>query len=207
MPGPRVIEQDNYEVALKLARDKWRTQDPESQAHRCGASFRREESQAGLIFFGAECVVTHPDGIVRSQGDATQPTTWEQILILHYVTSDGPVSESEKLIAYSEIPDGKFYDAAYQKRTRNYLIGVFGKRPEAFEKAGIALGAEPVAMGDIAFRITCFPRVRLHLVMWRGDDEFPPDASILLEERISSYLDVKDSAVLGGLAVNRFAKV
>lgn len=205
---PTVIEQDNYEVALKLTQEKWRAQEPTEQSRRCGADFVEQggEAIASLLFLYRQVEVTHPGGEVRFASAEGQPAIWEQILILHYLTSEGELSSSEKLIAYSELPDGKFYDAAYQKRTKNYLLGVFGRAPDLLRATAEAVGAEFTEMGDISFRVQAFPNLRLQIIMWRGDDEFPPDASILLEERIQSYLNAEDVAVLGGMAVGLLAK-
>ncbi len=127
-PRPAVIEQDNYEVALKLARENWRKLDPALQAELCGAGFSVSSGQARLAlpFLGRPTEVTHPEGEVRFAKKEEEPAMWEQILVLHYLASNKPVPDSEKLIAFSEIPDGRFYDAAYQKRTRNFLLGVCG---------------------------------------------------------------------------------
>ena len=41
-----------------------------------------------------------------------------------------------------------------------------------------------------------FPRVPITLVLWRGDDEFPPDGNILFDRSISDYLTTEDVNVL-----------
>jgi len=54
--------------------------------------------------------------------------------------------------------------------------------------------------------VRAFPLVDVHVLLWRGDDEFPPDASVLLGERIRGFLDAEDTAVLAGLVVSYLAK-
>ena len=39
---------------------------------------------------------------------------------------------------------------------------------------------------------TAFPRAPLTYVLWKGDDEFPPDASILFDSTVSDYLSNDD---------------
>jgi len=208
MSKPQIIEQDNYEVALKIARDKWAKQDLAVQAQRCNAEIRQSGDQTTVVldFLYTKCEVTHPDGQVRFAEKEGEPDIWEQILMLHYIGSDFPLVQSEKVIAYSEIPDGKFYDAAYKKRTRGFMLKVFGDRPDAMLAAAKSLGATQADMGDVSACVRAFPNINLYLVMWRGDDEFPPDASILLEDRIQGFLDAEDIAVLGGITVSRVVK-
>lgn len=206
---PELIEQDNYEVALDLALQKWKLLDPHRQANRSGAQVRETEQGETLVslcYIGQNIEVTHPGGVVRRVGAESPPPLWEQILILHYLCSDRPIPNSDRVIAYSEIPDGRFYDAAYQRRTKLYLLKVFGSDPDRIVKAGKIIGAEPAEFGDRAIRVRAFPYADLYLVLWRGDDEFPADASVLMGERIQGFLDAEDIAVLAGLVVSYAAK-
>ena len=191
-----------------MVREKWRKQDPALQAKRCGAGFflSGDEKIVKLPFFGQIMEATHPEGDVKSAESGEKPPISEQILILHYLSSDYPFPETDKLIAYSEIPDGKFYDAPYQKRTRNYLLGVFGTRLETLKAAAKMLDAEFEDRGDIAFSLEAFPKVRVHFVCWEGDDEFEPEASVLWENSVQAFLDAESIAVLGTMAVGRLAK-
>lgn len=206
---PELIEQDNYEVALGLALEKWKSVDPRRQAARSGAHVREiEESETFVLlsYIGQEIEVTHPGGVVRRVGEETPPPLWEQILILHYLCSQRPIPDSDRVIAYSEIPDGRFYDAAYQRRTKLFLLKVFGSDPDRIVEAGKTIGAEPAEFGDRSIRVRAFPYADLYLVLWRGDDEFPADASVLMGERIQGFLDAEDIAVLAGLVVSYAAK-
>jgi hypothetical protein len=207
---PELIEQDNYEVALNLAIEKWNSLDPQRQADRSGAQFRENEEGeliVSLSYIGQSIEVTHPGGVVRRIGaEETPPPLWEQILILHYLCSERPIPDSDRVIAYSEIPDGRFYDAAYQRRTKLFLLKVFGDDPDRIVEAGEIIGAEPAAFGDRAIHVRAFPFADVYLVLWRGDDEFPADASVLLGERMQGFLDAEDTAVLAGLVVSYAAK-
>lgn len=165
-----------------------------------------QERVISLNFLGQSVQVTHPWGIVRrADGEAALPL-WEQILVLHYLCSERPIPASNRVIAYSEVPDGKFYDQAYQKRTKLYLLKVFGADPNRLLPASRSLDATPASFGDLSVRVRAFPRVDLYVVLWRGDEEFPPNASVLFGESIVSFLDAEDIAVLAGMLVGYLAK-
>jgi len=206
---PRLVEQDNYETALRIAQERWRGLDPLRQAARSGSEARHGDggrSTVSVPFLGRIFEVTHPDGRVRLAGEEASPHVWEQILVMHYLCSERPVPDTDRVIAFSEIPDGKFYDAAYQKRTKLYLLRVFGQAPERLLEAARAVGAQRAAMGDVAVSVRALPLVDVHVLLWRGDDEFPPDASVLLGERVRGFLDAEDIAVLAGSVVSYLAK-
>ena len=44
--------------------------------------------------------------------------------------------------------------------------------------------------------IKAFPRVPIIMIFWSGDEEFPPEARILFDSTISTYLSTEDVAVL-----------
>jgi hypothetical protein len=206
---PVLIEQDNYQVALRLAQERWRSLDPERQAIRSGAEVGRgtdEKPVVSVNFLGQSVEVTHPWGIVRRADSKAALPLWEQILVLHYLCSERPVPTTARVIAYSEVPDGKFYDQAYQKRTKLYLLKVFGADPNRLLPASRSLGATPASFGDLSVRVPAFPRVDLYVVLWRGDEEFAPNASVLLGESIVSFLDAEDIAVLASILVGYLAK-
>ena len=69
----------------------------------------------------------------------------------------------------------------------------------------IATFRTPADTGDAGFDFTVFPKVPLRLILWQGDDEFPPDASILFDETAGDYLSPEDAAWLAGMVVYRLA--
>ena len=78
----------------------------------------------------------------------------------------------------------------------------FGERPELLVKlAGEAYGATPLDQGDVSVLISPLPLVRLALIIWRGDDEFPPDGNILFDRNILKLLSAEDMAWLSGMVV------
>jgi len=56
---------------------------------------------------------------------------------------------------------------------------------------------------DVGFEFKVFPKVPLQLILWEGDDEFPPEASILFDETIGEILSPEDVAWLSGMLVYR----
>jgi hypothetical protein len=54
------------------------------------------------------------------------------------------------------------------------------------------LGGRPASYGDVSVTIDGFRKVPVTLVLWRGDDEFPPEGNILLDSSISHYLPAED---------------
>lgn len=61
-------------------------------------------------------------------------------------------------------------------------------------------------MGDASVLIWAFPRVPIGLVLWKGDEEFPPAGNILFDSSIPAYLPVEDIVVLTETVVWKLIK-
>jgi hypothetical protein len=69
--------------------------------------------------------------------------------------------------------------------------------------AAAELDGAPLAMGDAGVAVPALPRVPIAFVLWGGDDEFAPSASIVFDASIEGYLDAEAATVLAELAAHR----
>ena len=131
---------------------------------------------------------------------------WDAILVLHYLGSDGPLPPRDEPIAFGDLPEGRFYDPAFQGRCRVPLERRFGPAPEKLLAAAEKLGGRAWDRGDVSVVIPAFPRVDVYLVFYRGDVEFPPSATVLFSSDVAAFLSAEDIAVLGGAVVSRLGR-
>jgi hypothetical protein len=100
------------------------------------------------------------------------------------------------LIGFKQVPGGLFEYAGLARELLTPLLDHFGREPERLVEAADNLGGSKVGYGDIAVSIKAFPKVSLVIVLWRGDDEFAPNATILFDSTVTDYLSTEDMAVL-----------
>jgi hypothetical protein len=135
-------------------------------------------------------------------GDTQIPLT-EQILILHYLRGCTGEPLSGHSIDFREVPEGGFYWSAFVSRAKKPLLETFGHDLDLYLQVAQMLGGEPQGLGDAAARFLAFPLVPVTHVLWRGDEEFPPEASILFDVTITQHLSTEDIAALAGASVYR----
>jgi hypothetical protein len=121
---------------------------------------------------------------------------WEKIIILHYLIGINNIPLSNSLINFKQISAGRQYYPAFEKRTIKPLLAVFANNPQKTLKASKGIGGTRVDLADIAVKIMAFPLVPVFLLLWKGDDEFPPNATILFDASIDQRLCAEDIAVL-----------
>jgi hypothetical protein len=202
---PRI---DDYKQALDLVKARLSGVDPKRAADLMGADFLADEAGRPSIrteFLGKKIVVQWPllDPVFDATG-ASLPIQ-QQILLLHYLEGavSGPgVKPKGEWVSYQEVPDGRFYLDAFMRRAKNPLIEAFGQQPDRLIPLAKALyEAIPIDQGDVSVLIRAAPLVPVALVIWRGDEDFPPDGNILFDRTVSRFLSAEDIAWLAGMIV------
>ena len=64
-----------------------------------------------------------------------------------------------------------------------------------------AYNASQCEFGDHSVSLLALPKVPVSLILYEGDDEFPPEANILFDKSISLILSAEDTAWLAGMVV------
>ena len=192
-------QQNNYEVAFSRAAAILRKVDLEAIRTRCG--IRVEKRSLIVPYFNAECRITLPEVAV-----VPEIPLGEKILLLHYLTSNENRSHKGEYVSYKNLPGASFYNRPYRKRGTDRILKTFGAGPEALAPAAVILGGEYAEIGDLSFRFFAFPRVEILLVLYRGDEELPPEAEFLYRDDIIDYLSLEDIAVLSGVLASRLIK-
>jgi hypothetical protein len=195
-------EQRNYEygykLALKLAGEQLGRVDIEEQCRKSGARHLVVNSQELIIveYLNQSYQVTFPDIQISLVKDKAEVPIKERILILHYLTQAKGTPIANKFIAFKELPEGASYFPTFSKRSIEPLVKHFGREPQRLIEAAERLNGRKVDYGDVAVTINGFSRVPVTLVLWRGDEEFPPRGNILFDASIPSYLSTYDITVL-----------
>ncbi len=120
----------------------------------------------------------------------------DKVLILHYFISAKGTPAANRVITFRELPEGIVYSPTFSKRTSQPLLRYFGKEPHLLIDASEKLGGNKADYGDTAVTINAFSRVPITIILWRGDDEFAPQGSVVFDATIVDYLATEDITVL-----------
>jgi len=196
---------DDYKTAIALAVAELQSVNPKRLENRTGAQHFVEAAQEGLIlpYFGQVRRITWPEVSVTPGSGAGEISLPEQILLLHYLLNASGEPLTGRSIDFRQVPEGGFYWSAFVSRAQKPLLSTFGSDLPLYVKVAAGLGGEPLDLGDAAARFMALPRVPITHVLWGGDEEFPPEASILFDETIPRYLPTEDIAALSGASVYR----
>jgi hypothetical protein len=194
-----------YEASFTKAAEALRRSDILRVCDLCGAVF--EGDRVVLRFFADSIAVSLP-GVVF---EPPAVPVFEQILLLHYLTTLGNAPSSGAHVSFKNLPGASFYESAYRRRGPERIVRLFGGDFEGFRRAvtrlgGVAAGKGGAAYGDLSGTLPVLPRVEAIVVLFGGDEEFQPEANILYKDDIVNFLPLEDIAVLSGLIASRLKK-
>jgi len=198
---------DDYREAFRLACQELETVNLHRICSLSGAVCIEDNNGNPAIsipFLNQEYLISFvPEVDVILKGNSEPVPLPEKILILHYLLRARGESYQQNLITFRQVEEGSFYYSAFVRRALDPLAQTFGNEPQALVDCGSQLGAVPAALGDASITLKPLPRIPVTFVIWGGDDELPPQANILFDESIVSYLPTEDIAVLSSLIVYR----
>jgi hypothetical protein len=186
---------------------------PNTLASHTGANYLPAGSLQGtfyLPFWGQEVSLTYPEFVGRDNRTGKILGIMAQALLAYYFTISDGTDQTDQWISFSELPDGKFYTAAFQGYTGGELVKTFGNDEHGFAKSATRIGGwRPrldKVLGDEAYAFQVFPHVTLLVVCWLGDEDFPPSYRILFDAAVSHHLSTDACAILGSTLTRRLIK-
>ena len=196
---------DDYHNAFALALEELNAKNLEHVAGKSGAKILEGKGHIVLEIPFIERLVRIelPEGKFSDKNSEDEIPIQEKVLILHYLNRATGSRPNEDWIAYREVPDGSFYFAAFTGRAINPFKGTFGENSEILRELAPILEGKPIPESDIGFIFTPFPYVPIKYLLWKSDDEFPPEANILFDRTVQEYLSAEDIAWLAGMVVYR----
>lgn len=200
---------DDFIQARALSRKELAEKDINSVTRFSGAILNlNSEGQLrslSLRFLNKDIIISWPEMELACKGSDDEVPIQQQVLILHYLngaSNPRAVEIRGEWISFQDLPEGRFYMDAFIKRAKEPLLRTFGVNPKKMaDLASRIYNATPMDFGDFSAAVRALPLVPVVLVLWQGDDEFPPEGNILFDRGISGILPAEDIAWLAGMIV------
>ena len=126
-----------------------------------------------------------------------------QTFLLRYLLEAKTVAWSGAWKTFREMPWGELYIKPYTGRVLTRAAFTFGTRIAAFCKGAEALGGTAVANGDAGYEFTLIGDYRMRILVWEGDEEFPPNAQVLYSDNFASGFAAEDRVVAGDILITQ----
>ena len=191
-------------------------EDPADIAVRTGFAYDPERKEFTDIFFlGHSYAATWPEFVIRPAGgrpgdtgryDPLTENVRARILLLRILMRGAASRGTGRFRTYRELPGGEVYLHQFDGRCTRRLASLYGDRVQDFCSILRNMGGRPVQAADAAFELEVIPGYAVRLLLWEGDEEFPPSARFLFSDNFPLAFDAEDVAQLGDVIINTMKK-
>lgn len=180
--------------------------DPKEISARCELKYDENMKQFEMRYLGKDYFITFPefsiapkDGIIESSFITNFKPA--HILFIRNLIEGSNTQSSNTFKSYRDFPWGEVYYNNFHGRCILRLTGMFGKRPEAFNKVMKDIGAIAIKESDHGYEFEFINNLYIRFLLWEGDDEFPPAMQILFSENFTLAFSAEDMAVVGDVVI------
>ena len=183
-----------YEHYLEV----YQNADPKEISSRCDVPYDAEKQEFTVSLMGVSYRISPIIGWYPLE---KKPNA--KILVLRYLTEGGAAPSTGKFLTYREIPWGEVYFKQFQGRCLFRLAFGFGGKLDAFREIMERVGAQAISSGDVGYELEFMKGLFVRLILWAGDDEFPPSAQILFSDNFpAAFTQGEDMAVVGDVTID-----
>lgn len=182
--------------------EKFQACDIEEVASRCGLP--REGDRVTVELLGEQFTVSHPDFTAVGPSPLTNA---ERILLLRYLVDGRAALPGGQYLTYREFPWGEVYLRQFTGRCISRFAFSYGAKPELLRRIMEKLPARPLRRSDCGWEVELMPGLSIQLLLWLGDEEFPPNAQILFSDNFRFAFTAEDLANAGDILLNRMKKI
>jgi hypothetical protein len=185
---------------------QYQESDPKEIAARLGISYDEEQKYFALKFLGTVYQISWPDFQVSHEADdmgfyPLETMTYARTLTIRFLLNGAEASGTGKFKTYREMPWGEVYLRQFDGRCIKRLAFSYGNRIKDFQAIMEHMHCVPVKHGDIAYQLEIFPDYLVQMILWEGDDEFPPSSQILFSDNFPISFQAEDMAVMGDVII------
>ena len=195
------VENHKEEVPFAYYEEQFRALNPEETLTRLPDA-RWDGTEFTLRLLGRDFAIAHPDYAIRALDGGAVPPLPTQTFLLRYLLEGKNAKWSGQWKTFREMPWGEMYIQPYTGRVLTRAAFTFGTRVAAFRAACEKMGAVKLPHGDAGYQFELVPGYHMQLLVWEGDEEFPPNAQVLYSDNFETGFAPEDRVVAGDILIS-----
>lgn len=153
---------------------------------RAAATFDEASGSYTLRSFGKEFIVSPLEKRIWSHDPGSDALLHRlgyffNLSVLCYLNVAKDIALTGRLINPANVTGGQLFFRGTHVLPVNRMAEKYGHDMEAFVQKGSELDGKREEYGDASFRCQALPRIPVFPILWKGDEEFPPRADLLLD--------------------------
>ena len=126
---------------------------------------------------------------------------YAKILTIRFLLNGSASVGTGRFKTYREMPWGEVYLRQFDGRCIKRLAFTYGNRLDDFRLVMDHMKCSPVKFGDVGYELSIYPGYQIQMLLWEGDDEFPPSSQILFSDNFPVSFAAEDMAVMGDVII------
>jgi len=194
------IENNKEEVPFSYYEGLFRDLNPEAAVVRTGTKWDGKEFYVNLL--GREYAISHPNYAIRPLDGGNAPVLPVQTFLLRWLLEGKNVAWAGGWKTFREMPWGEMYIKPYTGRVLTRAAYTFSFKLAAFCAACEKMGAIRLPHGDAGYQLELLPGYHIQILVWQGDDEFPPNAQVIYSDNFADSFAAEDRVVAGDILIS-----
>ena len=200
MGAPMQIENHKEEVPFAHYEQRFGRQDPAQMQNRLpGTGWNGETFCLNLMHRAYE--ISHPVYSIRALDGGNLPQLMIQTFMLRYLLEGKEVPWLGQWKTFRQMPWGEMYVKPFTGRALSRAAFTFGTRLDDFRAACEKMGAVKVDHGDAGYQFDLIGNHKMQILVWEGDEEFPPNAQILYSDNFADGFTAEDRVVAADILI------
>jgi len=180
--------------------------DPADVCRRALCNYDADQGCYILSVWGEDYGVFPNESRITHLGDAT----WDVerffgLFMVHYLLTSREIPIRKEWISVKDITGGVTFFRGPHEIPTHLIEKKYGADPGGFNDTCARLGGTTIDMADAAYAFRIAPRIPVAVLLWKGDDEFPPESKLLFDRSIGEHLTLDIIFALGVGVCSRLA--
>jgi hypothetical protein len=182
-----------YKSLVKVPPEYWERVCGRDMQTLCNLTQAHPRPEGGLIFhhLQEDILVDFNGRVLKRQKEGRWEITLDPLLelltLLYLMKVDSTYPLGQEIVGTPQLKEAHYFTGPHLLPV-GPLVERYGNDLSGFKTAADYLEGILLEMANAAYRLLPFPLVPLYYLMWEGDEEFPPQASILFDRSIEQYL-------------------
>ena len=196
------VQNNKEEVPFAHYEEKFAALDPAEASKRCGVPFA--DGRFTVTLLGTNYEIRWPEYAISSdtEGAFALKNLPCQTFLLRFLLEGRAAEPSGSYKTFREMPWGEMYIGPYTGRVLTRAAFTFGTRVEKFRAACEGMGALAIGHGDAGFQFDFLGGYRMQIMVYAGDDEFPPSSQVLYSDNFETGFAAEDRVVAGDILIS-----
>ena len=196
------VQNNKEEVPFAHYEEKFAAIDPAEAAGRCSVPF--EDGKFTVTLLGTKYEIHWPEYAISSdtEGAFALKNLPCQTFLLRFLIEGRAAAPSAAYKTFREMPWGEMYIGPYTGRVLTRAAFTFGTRVEKFRAACEKMGAMEICHGDAGFQFDVLGGYRMQIMVYAGDEEFPPSSQVLYSDNFETGFAAEDRVVAGDILIS-----